>query len=149
MFGLRRAATIIGEGLKVVGNVTADGSVEIYGRLDGEVQCKSLLLSRNAHLVGAVTAEHATINGTVEGPIHAGHVTLKSRAHVVGDIHHQSRPSRRARISRAGRCKRPSRKPPCPRRPGRSSGPCPLTPTARPSPRPPPRPVREARKSLD
>jgi cytoskeletal protein CcmA (bactofilin family) len=90
MFGLRRGATIIGEGLKVVGNVTAEGRVEIYGRLDGEVQCKSLLLSRKAHLVGAVTAEHAIINGKVEGPIHAAHVTLKSRAHVVGDIHHQS-----------------------------------------------------------
>ena len=90
MFGFKRGATIIGEGLKVVGNVTAEGNVEIYGRLDGEVQCNSLLLSRKAHLVGAVTAEHATINGTVEGPIHAAHVTLKSRAHVVGDIHHQS-----------------------------------------------------------
>ena len=54
------------------------------------MQCKSLLLSRKAQLVGAVTAEQATINGTVEGPIHATHVTLKSRAHVVGDIHHQS-----------------------------------------------------------
>jgi cytoskeletal protein CcmA (bactofilin family) len=90
MFGFKRGATIIGEGLKVVGNVTADGRVEIYGRLDGEVQCKSLLLSRKAQLVGAVTAEHATINGKVEGPIHAAHVTLKSRAHVIGDIHHQS-----------------------------------------------------------
>ena len=90
MFGFKRGATIIGEGLKVVGNVTAEGNVEIYGRLDGEVQCKSLLLSRKAHLVGAVTAEHATINGTVEGPIHAVHVTLKSRALVVGDIHHKS-----------------------------------------------------------
>lgn len=90
MFGFRRGATIIGEGLKVVGNVTAEGRVEIYGRLDGEVKCKSLVLSRKAHLVGAVTAERATINGRVEGPIHADHVVLKSRAQVVGDIHHQS-----------------------------------------------------------
>lgn len=90
MFGFKRGATIIGEGLKVVGNVTAEGRVEIYGRLDGEVKCKSLVLSRQAHLVGAVTAEHATINGKVEGPIHADHVVLKSRAQVVGDIHHQS-----------------------------------------------------------
>ena len=90
MFGFKRGATIIGEGLKVVGNVTADGRVEIYGRLDGEVKCKSLVLSRKAQLIGAVTAERATINGNVEGPIHAAHVVLKSRAHVVGDIHHQS-----------------------------------------------------------
>jgi cytoskeletal protein CcmA (bactofilin family) len=30
------------------------------------------------------------INGNVEGPIHATRVVLKSRAHVVGDIAHQT-----------------------------------------------------------
>jgi cytoskeletal protein CcmA (bactofilin family) len=30
------------------------------------------------------------VNGKVEGPIQGGDVILKSQAHVVGDIHHQS-----------------------------------------------------------
>jgi cytoskeletal protein CcmA (bactofilin family) len=30
------------------------------------------------------------VNGKVEGPIQGGDVVLKSQAHVVGDIHHQS-----------------------------------------------------------
>jgi cytoskeletal protein CcmA (bactofilin family) len=30
------------------------------------------------------------VNGNVEGPIEGGDVTLKSHAHVVGDIHHHS-----------------------------------------------------------
>jgi cytoskeletal protein CcmA (bactofilin family) len=30
------------------------------------------------------------IDGNVEGPIHGGDVMLKSQAHVIGDIHHQS-----------------------------------------------------------
>ena len=30
------------------------------------------------------------MNGKVEGPIQGGDVLLKSQAHVVGDIHHQS-----------------------------------------------------------
>jgi len=30
------------------------------------------------------------VDGTVEGPIESGSVVLKSQAHVVGDIHHQS-----------------------------------------------------------
>jgi len=30
------------------------------------------------------------VDGRVEGPIQGGDVVLKSRAHVVGDIHHQS-----------------------------------------------------------
>ena len=30
------------------------------------------------------------VNGTVEGPIQAEEVILKSQGHVLGDIHHQS-----------------------------------------------------------
>jgi cytoskeletal protein CcmA (bactofilin family) len=30
------------------------------------------------------------VDGTIEGPIRGGEVILKSRAHVIGDIHHQS-----------------------------------------------------------
>jgi cytoskeletal protein CcmA (bactofilin family) len=30
------------------------------------------------------------VDGTIEGPIKGGEVILKSRAHVIGDIHHQS-----------------------------------------------------------
>jgi cytoskeletal protein CcmA (bactofilin family) len=30
------------------------------------------------------------VDGTVEGPIQGGEVILRSQAHVVGDIHHQS-----------------------------------------------------------
>ena len=90
MFGWRRHGTIIGEGLKVVGKVTAEGLVKVYGQIDGELQCGSLVLARKAQLSGAVTAGKVVIDGKVEGPIHAAHVVLKPRAHVVGDIHHQS-----------------------------------------------------------
>jgi cytoskeletal protein CcmA (bactofilin family) len=90
MFGWRRRGTIIGEGLSVVGKVTAEGLVKVYGQIDGELQCASLILSRKAQLSGAITAGNVVIDGKVEGPIEAADVVLKSRAHVVGDIHHQS-----------------------------------------------------------
>jgi cytoskeletal protein CcmA (bactofilin family) len=95
MFGWRRRGTIIGEGLKVMGKVTAEGAVKVYGQVDGELQCASLVLARKAQLRGAVTAAKVVIDGKVEGPIHATKVVLKSRAHVVGDIHHQSLDIRR------------------------------------------------------
>jgi cytoskeletal protein CcmA (bactofilin family) len=41
-------------------------------------------------VTGTVTAERVVVDGTVEGPIQGGEVILKSQAHVVGDIHHQS-----------------------------------------------------------
>ena len=42
---------------------------------------------RNAQLSGAIKAGKVIIEGKVEGPIEDGNVVLKSRAHVVGDIH--------------------------------------------------------------
>jgi len=90
MFGLRRGGTVIGSGLKIVGNVTAEGLIEVNGQIEGDLHCTSLVISPSAHIVGSVSAERVVVNGRVEGPIHGGDVVLKSQAHVVGDIHHQS-----------------------------------------------------------
>jgi cytoskeletal protein CcmA (bactofilin family) len=69
MFGWRRRGTIIGEGLKVVGKVTAEGLVKVYGQIHSELQCGSLILSRKAELSGTITAGKVVIDGKVEGPI--------------------------------------------------------------------------------
>ena len=90
MFGSRRHGTVIADGLKIEGSVTAEGLVELNGQIEGELHCTSLILSRKAHVTGAITGDRVVVNGRVEGPIQGGDVVLKSQAHVVGDIHHQS-----------------------------------------------------------
>jgi len=86
----KRNGTVIAEGLKIMGSVTADGLVEVNGQIEGELHCTSLIVSRKALVTGAIAAERVVIDGRVEGPIQAGEVVLKPQAHVVGDIHHQS-----------------------------------------------------------
>jgi len=90
MFASKQRRTIIAEGLKIVGSVTAEGLVEVNGQIEGELHCTSLIISRKAHVAGTIQAERVVVDGTVEGPIESGSVVLKSQAHVVGDIHHQS-----------------------------------------------------------
>ena len=91
MFSLfRRRGTIIAEGLKIVGSVTAEGLVEVNGHIEGDLHCTSLVVSPKASISGGVEADRVVVNGRVEGPIRGGEVVLKSRAHVVGDIQHQS-----------------------------------------------------------
>ena len=90
MFGSRRGRTVIGNGLKIVGNVTAEGLVEVNGQIEGNLHCTSLIVSPKAQIVGSIAAERVVVDGRVEGPIQGGDVVLKSRAHVVGDIRHQS-----------------------------------------------------------
>lgn len=86
----RRRETVIAEGLKIVGSVTAEGLVEVNGQIEGDLQCTSLIISPKACINGGVQAERVVVNGNVEGPIHGGEVILKSRAIVVGDIQTQS-----------------------------------------------------------
>ena len=90
MFGSRRGGTVIAEGLKIVGSVTAEGLVEVNGQIEGELHCTSLIVSRKAQVAGTIMAERVVVDGRVEGPIQGGEVVLKSQARVVGDIHHQS-----------------------------------------------------------
>lgn len=86
----KQNVTVIAEGLKIVGSITADGLVEVNGEVDGEMHCTSLVVSRKAHVAGTIAAEHVVVDGKVEGPIIGGDVVLKSQAHVVGDIACQS-----------------------------------------------------------
>ena len=86
----KRNGTVIAEGLKIIGSLTADGLVEVNGQIEGELHCTSLVVSRKALVAGTIAAERVVIDGRVEGPIQAGEVVLKPQAHVVGDIHHQS-----------------------------------------------------------
>ena len=70
--------------------MTAEGLVEVNGRIEGELRCTSLVVSPGAHIVGNIVAERVTVAGTVEGPIQGTEVILNSQARVVGDIHHRS-----------------------------------------------------------
>ena len=90
MFKSKQRRTVIAKGLKIVGSVTAEGLVEVNGQIDGELHCTSLIIAPGAQVSGTVAAERVVVDGNVEGPIQGGEVYLKSQAHVVGDIHHQS-----------------------------------------------------------
>ena len=89
MFRVMHGGTVIGNGLKIKGDVSAEGLVEVNGQIEGDVRCTSLVIASNVQIVGSVAAEKVVVNGRVEGP-KGGDVVLKSKAHVVGDIRHQS-----------------------------------------------------------
>ena len=46
MFGSRHGRTVIGDGLKIKGHVTADGLVEVNGQIEGDLHCSSLIVSQ-------------------------------------------------------------------------------------------------------
>jgi cytoskeletal protein CcmA (bactofilin family) len=90
MFASKRKSTVIAEGLRIIGNVSADGAVEVNGQVDGDLNCTSLTVSPKAFISGGINARSVVVNGKVEGPISGEDVILKSHAFVTGDIQAQS-----------------------------------------------------------
>ncbi|MES1157325.1 MAG: polymer-forming cytoskeletal protein [Alphaproteobacteria bacterium] len=84
-------ASIIANGVKIVGSVVADGAeVQVDGEVEGNVRGGSLTVGDTGMVKGDIVSESVTIHGRVEGSVRARKVMLARNAHVLGDIVHQS-----------------------------------------------------------
>ncbi len=80
------APAIISADLRVVGDMTSAGDIQIDGEVEGDIQSRALTVGEGAHVKGSISAETVRICGTVTGEIKASTVTLDKTAKVMGDI---------------------------------------------------------------
>lgn len=78
--------SVIADDLKIKGEVTTQGDVELKGTLEGEIVCRTLLIAEDAKVEGKVTAEKVVVRGSVEGQINGIRVTLAPSAKVKGEL---------------------------------------------------------------
>lgn len=78
--------SIIGEDLKIRGNVTSKGEVQVDGEIEGDIRCGSLLVGDKARVMGGVAAEDVVVRGNIVGSITGLRITLQGQCHVEGDI---------------------------------------------------------------
>src|SRR5262245_37282967 len=89
--GRTAMASIIANGMKVIGAIEADGAeLQVDGEIEGNVRGGSLTVGDTGMVKGDVVSESVTVHGRVEGSIRARKVMLARNAHVLGDIVHQS-----------------------------------------------------------
>jgi cytoskeletal protein CcmA (bactofilin family) len=80
----------ISSAMTVVGKISGSGAVQVFGRVEGELQASTVLIYDGAEVEGNVVADELTVGGRVKGTIHANRVKLNSTADVQGDIFHRS-----------------------------------------------------------
>jgi cytoskeletal protein CcmA (bactofilin family) len=84
------ATSSISAGMSIVGKIVSDGTVKIFGRVEGELHAATVMIADGAQVEGDLVAEDLTIGGRVKGIIHANRVRLNGSAIVEGDIFHRS-----------------------------------------------------------
>ena len=79
----------LGPGMTIIGKIDCQGTLHIFGRIEGELHATNVLIGNGAQFDGNVIAQGVTIDGRLTGTIHATRVGLQSNAVVDGDIFHR------------------------------------------------------------
>ena len=83
------APSIISADLKVIGDLTCSGDIQIDGTIEGDVKSKTVTVGEGAQINGSISAETVNIRGSVSGETRATTVLVSKSARVEGDIVHE------------------------------------------------------------
>jgi len=88
MNGNQSAKTMMGEDVEVVGSIKSASSIQIDGKLSGDLTCSgNAIIGASAHIKGNLSVDSVTVHGQINGNINAkDRIELKSTANLNGDI---------------------------------------------------------------
>lgn len=80
---------IIAHGTKIVGDIESKGPFRIDGRIDGNIKTEGkVVIGKAGVVVGTLEGVNVDVEGKFSGKlILAGTLSLKSSAHIEGDVH--------------------------------------------------------------
>ena len=91
--------SIIGPGMKIVGDCSSDGTIRVEGQVEGSVKAsKSVVVGKDGVVLGDIITQDAIVAGRVNGSVKAdSRVELQASCRVEGDIR-----SRRIKLDEGG-----------------------------------------------
>jgi len=84
------ALSFIGGEVTVTGNVSGQGDLHIDGGIEGDIACNALILGGSGRVKGNITAEKATLAGTVSGTVSARTLVIEKGARITGDLAYET-----------------------------------------------------------
>ena len=76
---------LIGEGVKIVGEIRDCRQIEIHGTVEGDLEAEELIVHANGLLTGNVRTDRAQVHGSIDGDMSVKHLLdVKSKGSVAG-----------------------------------------------------------------
>ncbi len=82
--------SVIGSDVTIKGDVSASTELHVDGRIEGDIECASLVQGEDSVIMGGITAESARMAGTVTGSIAARDLVILRSAKIEGDVHYDA-----------------------------------------------------------
>lgn len=78
--------SVLAADLKITGDITSTGMVEVMGEIDGNLAADVLTIGQEGRVSGTVKARAIEVKGHVDGKIHSQDFTMRSSAQVAADV---------------------------------------------------------------
>ncbi|OYY89250.1 MAG: hypothetical protein B7Y45_12835 [Sphingomonas sp. 28-66-16] len=88
--GKRGMFSVLGPDVIITGNIVATADLHIDGRVDGDVDCGSLVQGTDSRVAGNVRAETARLAGSIEGTVSVRQLTVERAARITGDVEYEN-----------------------------------------------------------
>ena len=82
-------ASVIGPDTVITGNIEAGLTLQIDGRITGDVRCATLILGEESVIKGSVYADRVRVSGTVDGGIDTKDLAVEATARITGDVSYE------------------------------------------------------------
>ena len=85
------SSLIIGEGATIKGEIIEENEITINGTVDGDIQCKNLIVGKTGSIKGKIKADTLYVEGSIEGEINVKELLkLMSSSYVSGKMSYGS-----------------------------------------------------------
>ena len=82
--------SIIGSDIRIIGNLTTPGEVQLDGVIEGDIVCGSLTIGEHGLVTGTVKVDTLFLRGRIEGKLRAKVVNFERTAQVKGDVTYET-----------------------------------------------------------
>ncbi|MDZ4065917.1 MAG: polymer-forming cytoskeletal protein, partial [Tabrizicola sp.] len=84
--GTNSARSVLGADLRITGEITSTGLVEVLGEIDGNISAQGLIIGQEGRVTGSVRADTVEVKGRFDGKVSCHAFTLRSTASVTADV---------------------------------------------------------------
>jgi cytoskeletal protein CcmA (bactofilin family) len=78
--------SVLGNDLKITGEITSTGVIEVFGDIDGNVSAETLTVGQEGRISGSVKARSIEVKGHVDGKVQSETFTMRASAEVTADV---------------------------------------------------------------
>ena len=84
------ARSILASDLKITGEITSSGTIEVLGEVDGNITAATLTVGSSGRVSGSVTANTIEVVGRLDGKVDSGSFTMRAASQVAADVSYSS-----------------------------------------------------------